>query len=297
MREGKDPDDLIREKGAEAFRNVLAGSLPLWDVLWEREIAGIDIRTPDNQAALEQKLFNLIRMIKEPTVHKAYFRTCRMQLANLFWQTGRSKGGKEDGSSKLVRNELRLKEGERHGLQRVLLGMLVHFPNFLEEKQDAVLRLQFAPELNEFWEALYRLLIEEENLTVQSIYSSLKPQFYEILESIHGEETRGRPRGYRLFQRFPVLKRGPSPDFVSRCIDHFIAIIHLHELDDDIARVEFEAGQPSGSDAAMEQLVSLVKTRQDVRAGVQVEGAALAEEASLLTRIWAPDAGNIQVNA
>jgi DNA primase len=305
MREEKDPDDLIREKGVEAFRSVLAGSLPMWDVLWEREIAETDVRTPDNQAALEQKLYNLVRTIKDPTVHKAYFRTCRMQLANLFWQvsksgepsSGASKGKKGANASKLAKDGLKLfHDGERHGLQRVLLGMLVHYPDFLEEKQDAVLRLQFAPDLHEFWEALHRLLIAEEKLTVQSIYKSLKGSFYEILESIHGEEKDGRPWGYRLLQRFPILKRDPPRDFVSRCMDHFITIIHLHELDDDIARVQFEAGQPSG-DAAMEQLVSLVKARQDVHSEIQVDGAALAEEASLITRVWAPDRANIQVAA
>jgi DNA primase len=297
MREEKDPDDLIREKGVEAFKSVLAGSMPLWDVLWDREINQADIRTPDNQATLEQKLYGLIRTIKDPIVHKAYFRTCRMQLANLFWQIGRSKDGKATSSSKLARNELKLSEdGERWGLQRVLLGMLVHYPDFLEEKQDQVLRLQFAAELNDFWEALHRLLISEERLTVLSIYESLKPRFYEILQSIHGEGSSHRPWGYRLLQRFPILKRDPPRDFISRCMDHFIAIIHLHELDDDIARVQFEAGQPSG-DLAMEQLVNLVKTRQEVRSEIQVEGANLAEEANDITRVWAPDRGGMQVAA
>jgi DNA primase len=297
MREEKDPDDLIREKGVEAFKNVLAGSLPIWDVLWEREIAETDIRTPDKQAALEQKLYTLIRTIKDPIVHKAYFRTCRMQLANLFWQIGRSRGAKEASSSKLVRNEIKIsRDGQRHGLQRVLLGMLVHYPDFLEEKQDQILRLQFAPQLHEFWEALHRLLISEEHLAVQSIYKKLKPDFYETLESIHGEEANGRPWGYRLLQSFPILKRDPPRDFISRCMDHFIATIHLHELDDDVARVQFEAGQPDG-DLAMEQLLNLVRARQQAHAEIEVEGAALAEEASVITRVWAPDPANLQVAA
>jgi DNA primase len=298
MHEEKDPDDLIREKGVEAFKDVLARSWPIWDVLWDRETNDADIRTPDNQAALEQKLYSLIRSIKDPVVYKAYFRTCRMQLANLFWQIGRNKDANATNSSKLVRKEAKLSEdGERYGLQRLLLGMLVHYPDFLEEKQDQVLRLQFAPELNDFWEALHRLLISEETLTVLTIYESLKPHFYEMLQSIHGEGNSLRPWGYRLLQRFPVLKRDPSRDFISRCMDHFIAIIHLHELDDDIARVQFEAGQPSGGDAAMEQLVSLVRARQDAHSEIQREGTELAEEASLITRVWAPDGANLQVAA
>jgi DNA primase len=140
------------------------------------------------------------------------------------------------------------------------------------------------------------LLIDEERLTVQSIYTSLKPRFYEILESIHGGEREGRPWGYRLLQRFPILKHDPPRDFISRCLDHFIAIIHLHELDDDIARVEFDAGQVGG-DGAMEQLVNLVRARQDTEADIQAEGLSLAEEANSMTRVWAPDPAGLQVAA
>src|ERR1700720_2136624 len=43
----KDPDDLIRERGLDAFTSVLSGSLPLWDVLWERETANVAVKTPD----------------------------------------------------------------------------------------------------------------------------------------------------------------------------------------------------------------------------------------------------------
>ena len=173
----------------------------------------------------------------------------------------------------------------------------MHYPDFLEEKQDEVLRLQFAPELHEFWESLHRLLISEEKLSVQSIYRSLRHGFYEILESIHGEEAGGRQWGYRLLQRFPILKRDPPHDFVSRCMDHFIATIHLHELDDDIARVQFEAGQPSSGHSAMEQLLYLVRARQQAHADIELQGAALAEEASVITRVWAPDRADLQVAA
>lgn len=297
MTEQKDPDDLIREKGVEAFKSVLAGSLPMWDVLWEREIAGIDVRTPDKQAALEQKLYGLVRTIKDPNVHKAYFRTCRMQLASLFWQIGRGKASKDDTPSKLVRDKVKIShDGPRHGLQRVLLGMLVQYPDLLDEKQDEVFRLQFAPELQTFWEALHQLLIDEEQLNVQLIYQRLGRSFYETLESIHGDEAEGRPRGYRLFRRFPILKKDPPRDFISRCMDHFIRIIHLHQMDDDIARVQFEAGQPGG-DAAMEQLVNLVNVRHETQAEIQAEGLVLAEEANLLTRIWSPEPANLQVSA
>jgi DNA primase len=301
MEEDKDPDDLIREKGVETFREVLAGSLPMWDVLWERETANADVRTPDHQAALEQKLYAIIRTIKEPSVYTAYFRTCRMQLANLFWQVGRSSSTGTWGSNKqhgkLERKHVEIsREGKRHGLQKVLLGMLVHYPDFLEEKQDQVTRLQFAPRLNEFCDALYRLLIVEQELSVRNIYASLKPTFYELLQDIHGEESGIRPWGYKLFLRFPILKRDPPRDFISRCIDHFGRIIHLHEIDDDIERVKLEAGS-SDDDVEMDQLVNLVRERQKEDSEIEAEAAVLAEEADAITRVWAPERGSFQVAA
>ena len=77
-------------------------------------------------------------------------------------------------------------------------------------------------------------------------------------------------------------------------MDHFIAIIHLHELDDDIASVQFDAGQPGG-DVAMERLLNLVRARQETHAEIQAEGLALAEEANALTRIWSSDRTGLQV--
>ena len=65
MLEEKDPDDLIRERGVEAFKSLLVGSLPLWDVLWARETDGVDAKSPDTQAALKKKLNTLIRTIRE----------------------------------------------------------------------------------------------------------------------------------------------------------------------------------------------------------------------------------------
>src|SRR3954454_20364805 len=63
---GKDPDELIQSKGLEAFKEVLQGSRPLWEVLWEREIANADVATPDGRAQLEHTLKSILKTIKDP---------------------------------------------------------------------------------------------------------------------------------------------------------------------------------------------------------------------------------------
>jgi len=290
MLEEKDPDDLIRERGVEAFKSLLEGSLPLWDVLWARETEDVNVKTPDTQAALEKKLNTLIRTIRDSSVQTAYIRTSRLQLADLFWQAVRGKSKKEP--SRLVSKELKVElDVRQNGLQKVLLGMLVHYPEFLDEKQDKILRLRFAPELDTFCTALYKLLIVEKELSVIKIYDHLEEDFYAVLQEIHGKNEGGRSWGHKLFFKFPTLACSPTHDFVSRCIDHFARRIHLDELDDDIQRAKTLAGE---DDAAFDQLLNLIRERQREHADIEVDGAALAEESAEIRRLGGPNPAKTQ---
>ncbi|MDA9430455.1 DNA primase [Bradyrhizobium sp. CCBAU 51627] len=281
MVEEKDPDDLIRERGVEAFKGVLSNSRPIWDVLWARETENVNVKNPDTQALLEQTLMKLIRTIKDPTVQNAYVRTCRLQLASLFWRSGKRQPGQE---SKLSRDHLRISgEGERLGVQKILLGMLVNYPNYLEAKEDRISALRFEPRLEKFCGALHQLLIEYGTLEVHDVYLYLPKEFYEDLEDIHGSAVDGKRLGHSLFARFPVLDRDPLPSFVERCIDHFISVIHLYEIREDIRETEPKAAD---SDEAMNRLVELVRLREDLRVEIYSEGISLAEEAESTTRIW-----------
>jgi DNA primase len=281
---GKDPDELIREKGIEAFRSVLGGSLPLWDVLWDREVLSTDVRTPDAQAALEQKLYAIIRTITDPTVHKAYFRTCRMQLADYFWQVARkSLKGSQPG---LVDRELQIPQG---GVQKVLLGLLVHYPDFIDEKSDQISAVHFSPRFEEFRQALYDLLIMHKEMSVQLIYSRLKPAFYEVLQEVHGEKTEHRPWGHRLFQMFPILKADPPREFVSQCIEHFVHILRIEEMARDIEHLrELSSLNSDEADRASERLLELVRDIQLQRETIHHRDVFLAEEAMNIRRVWGP---------
>ena len=79
-----DPDELVRTKGPEAFKLVLQDAKPLWDVLREREIDPEKAKTPDARAALEQRMYSIIRTIADPVVQTAYYRTCRIELSEFF---------------------------------------------------------------------------------------------------------------------------------------------------------------------------------------------------------------------
>ena len=87
--DGLDPDDLIRQQGADAMNRVLAEARPLAAVMFEREWASGDWTTPERRALLEQQLRNLVGQIADPGVRAHYERDTRQRLYEAWGGNGR----------------------------------------------------------------------------------------------------------------------------------------------------------------------------------------------------------------
>jgi DNA primase len=283
MQGGKDPDELIRQKGLDVFKDVLLGSLPLWDVLWDRETLNQKFDTPDARAKLEHKLYSIIRAIEDKVVNMAYFRTCRIELSEFFWSITR---GRRDLSKKsaLVERELNIeKEGYKHGLQKILLGMLVHYPEFLDAKGERVSKLQLSEELEEFSKGLYDLLYAHGEVDVELIYSQLGyqyPRYYKVLQDIHGDRTENLQRGHSLFARFPKLAYDPPPQFVEDCIDHFIHDLEIEQMLLDLSRLKSQVIADADFETISNRIGDLVREIHRNIGNYNETGSRLAEDAS-----------------
>src|SRR5262249_44063202 len=84
LRGGKDPDELIRTEGIEKFNVVIGEAVPLWDRLWDGELDKTPIRTPDQKAIFEKRIFDLIERIGDKRVREGYRFRARAQLVALF---------------------------------------------------------------------------------------------------------------------------------------------------------------------------------------------------------------------
>jgi DNA primase len=142
---------------------------------------------------------------------------------------------------------------------------------------------------------LFRLLVTEAKLSVSVIWDKLGDEFFVTLQTIHGKAGDGKRLGHRLFERFPILSRDPPPDFVSECLDHFIKILHWHELEDDIQRARLDAGQ--GDESAVARLLNLVREGHAEQESISAEGVSLSEWAEDIIRVWAPQGGTIHLAA
>jgi DNA primase len=120
---GLDPDDLIRQQGADAFAAELQRTRALFDVLWEREAEGQDLSTPEQRAALETRLKGMVARIGDATVRAHYERELRETLWSLnrtvVREIARAEGPRRAGRGGMRRNNVapdwRVRERARMG--------------------------------------------------------------------------------------------------------------------------------------------------------------------------------------
>ncbi|MGB3810583.1 MAG: DNA primase [Parvibaculum sp.] len=81
---GKDPDDLVREEGGDAMRDVLAQARPLAEMVWEKEVSAGTWDTPERRAALEARIEEVIGEIADTKVKAHYAQELRGRISRLF---------------------------------------------------------------------------------------------------------------------------------------------------------------------------------------------------------------------
>jgi DNA primase len=97
--EGKDPDDLVKADGPQAFHAVLRDARPLADMLWTRETSGGVFDTPERRAELEARLREITSRIGDENVRRHYGQEMRDRAQAFFGQArqsgnrGQNRGG------------------------------------------------------------------------------------------------------------------------------------------------------------------------------------------------------------
>lgn len=71
---GQDPDDLLRAGGPAAMQRLIDGALPMARLLWRRETEGRVLDSPERRAALDKRLREVLRQIRDPSIRAHYGR-------------------------------------------------------------------------------------------------------------------------------------------------------------------------------------------------------------------------------
>lgn len=150
--DGQDPDDVLRAKGAEALRNMLADTRPLVDMLWEREWALEPLDDPDRRAGFRRRLRSLTAKIADPDVKAEYKAEFDRRVAEAFgrrptrepWRGRRDKDGLPDGPP--APETRRLVESRRASpVVRHLLLAVMEWPELAASEAETLAELDCGP--------------------------------------------------------------------------------------------------------------------------------------------------------
>ncbi len=93
--QGKDPDDVIKNSGAKVFEEMLNNSTDLSDALWDINIKGQKLKTPEQKSAFAEKMLKVVGQIKNETVKNFYTQDYKNRIFRLGFG---SKLGAKNGS-------------------------------------------------------------------------------------------------------------------------------------------------------------------------------------------------------
>ena len=164
------------------------------------------------------------------------------------------------------------------------MGLLVHYPGFMEEKYDNIMKINLRLDLRIFCDALHTLLVDLGEMSVELIYDKLPEEFYPTLDRVHGDKSGHKPRGHRLFARFRVVEFDPPEQFISDSIVHFVETLMVEQIAEEIDRLHIEL-RSEYSEAILARIPELVRDWQLRRERLNNRDVALAEEAKEIRRL------------
>ena len=174
------------------------------------------LETPEQKLALEKTVIGDIERIEDKAMAHHLRQFMRPQLASLFYQ--------RDGyttTSHVVGEAKRgvvLPNGSTFR-ETLTLGICVEYPILLSTYIEELMMVDFSTKkYARFQRELQKILGDLSDFTVTEIYRKIAPEFYDVLEDVHGlprepdEEGTVRfalERGHRLKTLFPMLRYDP----------------------------------------------------------------------------------------
>ena len=151
---GQDPDSLIRNQGAGAFRQVLAAARPLADLVWLSLTEGRRFDTPERRAGLGQAVRAAVREIRDADVRAAYVAEMESRLRPALSEGAPRRAPKDRrgrsawrpaGAVERAGPGVHVSAQQRYFRQeQALIAHLINHPELLGEFTEQVAALTFA---------------------------------------------------------------------------------------------------------------------------------------------------------
>lgn len=214
--QGQDPDDLFTKGGATAVSLVLQTTLPIVDLIWQRETQDKHFQTPEDYAKLSKKLKSLTLSIKDEDLREHYtfaFKERQKQLKTPIYQgkvayspsnQTRNRDQRKNLSPRILTPALSnqakqslTRTWKQEELNLVLIP--IHHPSLAIQEAETLGNLHFSnPELQKLCSEWLTIISQNtpdgrEKTEQVLAQSGLKSLYEKAREKLHPAEWRSQP--------------------------------------------------------------------------------------------------------
>ncbi len=150
---GLDPDDLIKSQGVAAMRDLLERAHPMIELLWQREVDGKVLDSPERRAALDASLKSALAKINDSAVRNHYTAAIRQLRNDLFkpparpWRGAGRNNQAPAKATESAKTSLLAQaggaDGQEHMRETVILALCLTYPDILHRFETALEKLPF----------------------------------------------------------------------------------------------------------------------------------------------------------
>ncbi|MFT8736329.1 MAG: DNA primase [Zymomonas mobilis] len=230
---GKDPDDLVKERGKTAFEEILSQPIALDTLLYRFEASKIDPQSPEGRAGLSKRLDELAASCRDEFIARGY----RSNFRNLFYENfgWKNKKRQEGQTTPLPTISSDLPVPTLTGLEyqyaRQLLIGLSLYPDVLKQRLERIAELAVLdPKLKKWRDTLITAVIEQPDLDSGAIKAILKAEADVAVDTWD----------IRKDLRFPFTRPDIDPDLAMKSL---VALIDLMVEERELATEEQQLRQ------------------------------------------------------
>lgn len=155
--QGQDPDSLIRAEGLAGFQDILHQAISPAEWLWQRATAHQTFNSPEERAALRQRLRRELSEIKDGDTRQQYEHDLNARFEKSFPSAparGAAPRGKFSSTPMVKPSAPPTQSAAEQRKQKLLLMTLITHTELLENHQEFLATLEMPPELTGLQQAL-----------------------------------------------------------------------------------------------------------------------------------------------
>lgn len=166
-----DPDDFLKAKGREAFEKLLQETDTMANLLWKKNLEGIDVSTPEQKALFEKKIFSDVALIKDESVRGYYLSDMKDRIFKAFSSYGNKNN--QNSKSNFVKKIKRPTIDDRSLI--FVIGAIIYMPSLVASYEEKILMFDIEEDvLRNVINHVIKFYNEDNNISSDTMGEKLK---------------------------------------------------------------------------------------------------------------------------